>query len=84
MKLWYDKPATGWMTSALSVGNGEFGGMFFGGVEKEQMQFNEKTLWKSNSEIRGAYRNFGDLFIEFPGHEALSKMHEGFFVKIRF
>ena len=67
MKLWYDKPATVWMTSALPIGNGELGGMFFGGVAKEQMQFNEKTLWTGSTVKRGAYQNFGDLFLEFPG-----------------
>ncbi|WP_235817347.1 glycoside hydrolase family 95 protein [Bacteroides congonensis] len=66
MKLWYDKPATVWMTSALPIGNGELGGMFFGGVAKEQMQFNEKTLWTGSTAKRGAYQNFGDLFLEFP------------------
>ena len=72
MKLWYDKPATVWMTSALPIGNGELGGMFFGGIEKEQMQFNEKTLWTGSSSLRGAYQNFGDLYIEFPGESVYS------------
>lgn len=70
LKLWYDKPATEWMTSALPIGNGELGAMFFGGVEKEQIQFNEKTVWAGNENIRGAYQNFGDLFIEFPSHKS--------------
>lgn len=65
MRLWYDKPAEDWMMQALPIGNGEFGGMFFGGVEREQLQFNDKTLWTGNSEKRGAYQNFGDLFIDF-------------------
>lgn len=65
LKLWYDKPAKEWMTSALPIGNGELGGMFFGGVEKEQLQFNEKTLWTGSSSLRGAYQSFGDLFLEF-------------------
>ena len=44
LKLWYAHPATNWMTSALPIGNGELGAMFFGGVAHEQIQFNEKTL----------------------------------------
>lgn len=68
MTLWYDKPAINWMTSALPIGNGELGAMCFGGVEKEQIQFNEKTLWKGSSTLRGAYQSFGDLFLEFPDH----------------
>ncbi len=68
MKLWYTKPAINWMTSALPVGNGEFGGMFFGGVEKEQMQFNDKTLWTGSTTSRGAYQNFGSVYMNFPSH----------------
>lgn len=68
MLLWYDKPATEWMTSALPIGNGEFGGMFFGGVQQEQIQFNEKTLWAGSPVLRGAYQNFGDLYLYFPDH----------------
>ncbi|MGF1585574.1 MAG: glycoside hydrolase N-terminal domain-containing protein [Bacteroidales bacterium] len=43
-KLWYDKPASEW-TEALPLGNGRIGAMVFGGTEKEQIQFNEETLW---------------------------------------
>ena len=45
MKLWYTRPAQNWMTSALPIGNGELGGLFFGGIACERLQFNEKTLW---------------------------------------
>src|SRR5262245_53154211 len=45
MKLWYDKPATQWMTEALPIGNGRLGAMVFGGIASERIQFNEKTLW---------------------------------------
>ena len=69
MKLWYDEPAKVWMTSALPVGNGEIGAMFFGGVAKEQVQFNDKTLWSGNQNKRGAYQNMGDLFFEFDTPE---------------
>jgi alpha-L-fucosidase 2 len=66
-KLWYTSPATDWMTSALPIGNGELGAMFFGGIEHEQLQFNEKTLWTGSPEKRGAYQNFGDVYIDFQG-----------------
>ncbi|MDR1380864.1 MAG: glycoside hydrolase family 95 protein [Tannerella sp.] len=72
MRLWYDAPAAEWMTSALPIGNGELGAMFFGSVEKERIQFNEKTLWSGSPDIRGSYRNFGDLYLEFPGHDSYS------------
>lgn len=65
LTLWYTKPATVWMTSALPIGNGEMGAMFFGGVEKERIQFNEKSLWTGSPTIRGAYQNFGELLIDF-------------------
>ncbi|HEY6913676.1 MAG TPA: glycoside hydrolase family 95 protein, partial [Paludibacter sp.] len=68
LKLRYNFPATNWMTSALPIGNGVFGGMFFGGVTQEQMQFNDKTLWSGSTTIRGAYQNFGDLYLNFPTH----------------
>jgi alpha-L-fucosidase 2 len=70
LKLWYDKPATNWMTSALPIGNGELGAMFFGGVTEERIQFNEKTLWTGSTTQRGAYQSFGDIHLTFPGHTA--------------
>jgi alpha-L-fucosidase 2 len=44
LKLWYNKPATKWV-EALPIGNGRIGGMVFGGVEQDHIQFNEETLW---------------------------------------
>ena len=44
LRLWYKAPAQEW-TEALPVGNGRLGGMIFGGVEKEHIQFNEDSLW---------------------------------------
>lgn len=69
LTLWYNKPAQNWMTSALPVGNGELGGMFFGGTATEHFLFNEKTLWTGSTTKRGAYQNFGDVFLRFPGHD---------------
>ncbi len=54
-KLWYDKPASQW-TEALPLGNGRIGAMVFGGTEKEQIQFNEETLWEGEPHI---YANEG-------------------------
>lgn len=58
IKLWYDKPANDWMTEALPVGNGYIGAMFFGGVETEQIQFSEGSLWSGGPGTGDAY-NFG-------------------------
>jgi alpha-L-fucosidase 2 len=54
------------MTSALPIGNGELGAMFFGGVTEEHIQFNEKTLWAGSTTQRGAYQSFGDIHLTFP------------------
>jgi len=72
LKLWYDFPANNWMTSALPIGNGYFGGMFFGGVTQERMQFNDKSLWSGSKTERGSYQNFGDLYINFPESSSFS------------
>jgi alpha-L-fucosidase 2 len=68
MKLWYETPASVWMVSALPIGNGELGAMFFGKVEREQIQFNEKTLWTGSKTMRGAYQTFGDVYLNFTNH----------------
>jgi alpha-L-fucosidase 2 len=44
LTLWYNHPAEKW-TEALPIGNGRMGGMVFGGVTAERVQFNEDTLW---------------------------------------
>ncbi|MDQ8735154.1 glycoside hydrolase N-terminal domain-containing protein [Paenibacillus sp. LHD-38] len=45
LSLWYRQPTASWETQALPIGNGHMGGMVFGGVDQERIQFNEKTLW---------------------------------------
>lgn len=70
--LWYDMPVTRaevdnpWMEYALPIGNGQLGAMIYGGIAREQIQFNEKTIWTGNSTNagRGAYQNFGNIYIE--------------------
>jgi len=44
LKLWYEHPAEKW-EEALPVGNGRIGGMVYGDPHREQIQFNEETLW---------------------------------------
>lgn len=67
--LWYTKPATVWMTSTLPIGNGQFGGCVMGGVKRDEVQFNDKTLWKGHvgkvvgNPNYGSYLNFGNLYI---------------------
>jgi alpha-L-fucosidase 2 len=44
LRLWYPSPATEWL-QALPIGNGRLGAMVFGGIETEQLQLNEDTIW---------------------------------------
>ena len=91
MKLWYSSPSgvtpseNKWMGFALPIGNGQLGATFMGGVDKEYIQFNEKTLWTGASDDYnkkasedggstvdyGAYQNFGVLTIS-TGHSSSS------------
>lgn len=81
LTLWYTEPATtaqlysggqgysNWMEYALPIGDGQFGACLFGGVYKDEIQFNEKTLW-SGTPARssqggkgyGKYENFGSIY----------------------
>src|SRR5882724_11015820 len=47
LTFWYKQPAQKWV-EALPIGNGRFGGMIFGGITNEHLQFNENTLWTGN------------------------------------
>lgn len=62
--LWYDHEARNWMTQALPIGNGRLGGMIFGGVGREHIQFNEDSLWIGDQKNTGAYQAFGNVFID--------------------
>ena len=42
--MWYDSPAGIWL-EALPLGNSHLGAMVYGGVQSEQIQFNEETFW---------------------------------------
>jgi alpha-L-fucosidase 2 len=44
LTLWYRTPAKTWL-EALPIGNGQLGAMVFGNPDREQIQFNECTLW---------------------------------------
>ncbi|MDP8242565.1 MAG: glycoside hydrolase family 95 protein [Candidatus Hinthialibacter antarcticus] len=59
LTLWYEQPAQQW-EDALPFGNGRLGGMVYGGVEREQVQLNEETLWAGPAQNRdrvGAYKH---------------------------
>ena len=68
LTLWYTQPAESWMEYSLPIGNGHMGACLFGGIEKDEIQFNEKTLWTGKPYAigsRGKYMNFGSVFAEF-------------------
>jgi len=69
LMLWYDKPASKWL-EALPIGNGNLGGMLFGGVEQEHIQFNQQSLITGTTSTVGFYQPFGDVFIDFPAIKA--------------
>ena len=83
LTLWYDEPATtaqlyaggqgysNWMEYSLPIGDGQFGASLFGGAYKDEIQFNEKTLWSGTAAQSpkggsgyGKYENFGSVFAE--------------------
>ena len=70
LNLWYQQPAKSAMNEALPIGNGRLGGVVFGGIERERIQFNEDSLWTGDDnpsgdyDTMGAYQAFGDLFLE--------------------
>jgi alpha-L-fucosidase 2 len=56
--LWYAAPAADWEREALPIGNGAMGAMIFGGVEVDQVQLNDKTLWTGGPGSKSGY-DFG-------------------------
>lgn len=73
LTLWYNQPATLtgvsniWMEYSLPIGNGQLGASLFGGVHKDEIQFNEKTLWTGTPNDIGSYgqyKNFGSVIVE--------------------
>ncbi len=45
--LWSNKPAARWL-DAFPIGNGNLGGMIFGGVARDQIALNEVTFWSGD------------------------------------
>lgn len=75
LTLWYTQPAGGvadpWMEYSLPIGNGQLGASLFGGVGKDQVLFNEKTVWSGRNALSeyggggyGSYQYFGSFFAE--------------------
>ncbi|OLF10693.1 alpha-L-fucosidase [Actinophytocola xinjiangensis] len=65
LTLWYDEPATDWETRSLPIGSGALGASVFGGIQNEQVQFNEKSLWTGGPGSPGY--DFGNWTTPRPG-----------------
>ena len=72
LKAVYDRPAEVWENEALPIGNGYMGAMIFGGVFKDVIQTNEKTLW-SGGPCEDADYDGGHLHTPAECHEALQE-----------
>lgn len=44
-RLWNDTPAAEWL-AAFPIGNGQLGGMVFGGIQHERIGLNHERLWR--------------------------------------
>lgn len=75
--LWYTRPATltkvenKWMEYSLPIGNGQLGASLFGGVYRDEILFNEKTVWTGTNALStyggggyGAFQYFGSVYAE--------------------
>lgn len=70
LTLRYQTPAEDWQSECLPIGNGRLGAMIYGGVDREQIQFNEDSVWLGDEKDTGSYQAFGDLLIEIEAGEA--------------
>lgn len=72
--LWYTYPGSTvnsrqqWMEAGLPIGNGQLGALICGGIKRDVIPFNEKTLWSGkstdNTSQYGTYHSFGDIVVE--------------------
>ncbi|MCL2488922.1 MAG: glycoside hydrolase family 95 protein, partial [Oscillospiraceae bacterium] len=56
LKAVYSSPALDWESEGMPIGNGHLGGVVFGGVEADRIQFNEHTVWSGGP---GSNPNYG-------------------------
>lgn len=77
LKLWYGSPAKintaessggEWMQQSLPLGNGNLGNLIFGGISKERIHFNEKTLWTGGSFIEPSQLPVGNKATAYTAH----------------
>jgi alpha-L-fucosidase 2 len=74
--LWYNHPAWEWV-QALPLGNGRLGAMVYGGIDGEQVQLNEGTIWSGgpydpvNPNAGKAMQTIRSLLMEKKPEEAI-------------
>jgi alpha-L-fucosidase 2 len=68
--LWFDRPASDWERESLPIGNGSLGAVVQGGIERDIIQFNEKTLWTGGPGSVEGY-DFG-----IPKHSQTKALHK--------
>ena len=78
LKLWYTTPANihtaetsggDWMQQSLPLGNGNLGNLIFGGVARERIHFNEKTLWTGGPSSSRPNYQFGNKSTAYTAEE---------------
>lgn len=67
-KVWFDKPASGFGSSSLPIGNGHMGVMLSGGTDKVNIVINVDSQWTGDSHRMGAYQGFGEISVAL-GHD---------------
>ena len=77
LTLWYEQPAKKGMNEALPMGNGQFGGLIYGGPKQERVVLNEISLWTGDEktatggyEKMGSYQMLGELFVDIASDAA--------------
>lgn len=75
MRAVYAYPAESWEEEALPLGNGHIGAMVFGGIEKDVIQINEKTLWSGGLGEDSTY-NGGHLHTNESANLALQEFRK--------
>ena len=84
LKLWYTSPADitkyyeGWQEKSLPIGNGGIGGTVFGGITRERIQLNDKSLWSGGPSTSRPNYNGGNLANKGNNGSTMTQIHNYF------
>jgi alpha-L-fucosidase 2 len=79
LTLWYSQPGNNPENDGMAIGNGRLGPLLLGGYPKDEMVFNEDSLWtggldpSSDYNKMGAYEKFGDITINYDNAGQMSQ-----------